>query len=188
MKLGITGGIGSGKSYVCRLLQQHGLHVFDCDSQAKRLMRESPLIRQRLTALIGPDTYTADGQLNKAAVAQYLLQSPSHAQAINAIVHPAVFEAFRQSGLPLIESAILFESGARQLVDQVVVVTAPQEVSLQRVMQRDHISRQQAQQWMSRQLPQETLIAKADIIIVNDGHTDLEHQIQKIITLCNKQF
>jgi len=188
MKIGITGGIGSGKSYVCRYLQQQGLSVFDCDSQAKRLMRQSPRIRQQLTQLIGPNTYTADGQLNKAVVAQFLLQSPANAQAIDAIVHPAVFQAFRQSGLQLMESAILFESGANQLVDKVVVVTAPKEVRLQRVMQRDHISRQQAEQWMSRQLPQETLIAKADIVVVNDGQTNLDNQINKIIKLCNKQF
>ena len=75
MKIGIAGGIGSGKSYVCRQLQRRGITVYDCDSAAKRLIRTSPDIRRQLTALIGPDTYTAEGQLNKAAVAQFLLAS-----------------------------------------------------------------------------------------------------------------
>ena len=110
MKIGLTGGIGSGKSYVCKYLQQHGIEVFDCDTAAKQLMRTSPTLRQQLTQLIGTDAYTADGKLNKAVVAQFLLASPANAKAIDAIVHPAVFDAFIESGLAWMESAILFET------------------------------------------------------------------------------
>ena len=88
MKIGITGGIGSGKSYVCRHLQACGYEVFDCDSAAKRLMRESDEVRQQLTELLGPDTYAVDGSLNKAVVAQFLLSSKKNAKAIDRIVHP----------------------------------------------------------------------------------------------------
>ena len=91
MKIGITGGIGSGKSYVSRLLEARGYAVYDCDSAAKRLIASSPYIRRRLTALIGPHTYLADGSLNKSAVAQFLLASEENADAIDRIVHPAVF-------------------------------------------------------------------------------------------------
>lgn len=188
MKIGITGGIGSGKSYVCRVLKEQGIEVFDCDSEAKRLMRNSPELRQQLTALIGPETYTPEGILNKAAVAKFLLASPSNAKAIDAIVHPAVFDAFRQSGLDYMESAILFESGANVLVDKVIVVIAPKEIRLQRVMERDGISREQALQWMNRQLPQQEVIRKADFVLINDGEADIDNQINKIIKQCNKPF
>ena len=111
MKIAITGGIGSGKSYVCQLLTQHGISIYDCDSAAKRLMRTSPVLRQQLTKLIGPDTYDAEGQLNKAEVARFLLLSEQNAQAINAIVHPAVAQDFKESGYQWMECAILYESG-----------------------------------------------------------------------------
>ena len=188
MKIGITGGIGSGKSYVCRVLQQQGIEVFDCDSAAKHLMRHSAPLRQQLTALIGPDTYTPEGLLNKAAVAKFLLASPTNAKAIDAIVHPAVFEAFRQSGLQFMESAILYESGAYVLVDKVIAVVAPLETRIQRVMQRDGISREQVLQWMDRQMSQDEVMSKADFILTNDGEADIDIQIHKIIEQCNKPF
>ena len=111
MRIGIAGGIGSGKSYVCALIRQRGFEVYDCDSAAKRLIRTDPDIRRQLTALIGPDTYTAEGQLNKAVVARFLLASDANAAAIDAIVHPAVFRDFEASGLQWLESAIMYESG-----------------------------------------------------------------------------
>ena len=180
MKIGITGGIGSGKSYVCQRLIARGYEVYDCDSAAKRLMRTSPEIRQQLTALIGPDTYVND-QLNKAAVARFLLVSEENAKAIDTIVHPAVFRDFEASGIKWMESAILYESGAFRLVDKTIVVTAPEEVRIQRVMQRDNISREKVLEWMQRQLPQEEVRRRADYEIVNDGNTDLEKQVNKIL-------
>lgn len=188
MKIGITGGIGSGKSFVCKVLQKYGYQVFDCDSAAKRLMRDSITLRQQLTDLIGSDAYTTDGRLNKAVVAKFLLSSPANANAIDAIVHPAVFQAFEESGLQFMESAILFESGAYKLVDKVIIVTAPKEVRIERVMARDHINRQQVEQWMNKQLPQEELIGKADFVIENDGATEIDKQVIKILEQCNKPF
>jgi len=181
MKTGITGGIGSGKSYVCRLLEQRGIKVYDCDQAAKRLIRSSERIRQQLTALIGSDIYLPDGQLNKAVVAQFLLESEENAKAIDRIVHPAVFQDFKESGIEWMESAILYESGAYELVDHVVVVTAPEEVRIQRVMQRDGISREKVQEWMLRQWPQEEVIKRADYEIVNDGQQDLNKQIEQLL-------
>ena len=179
MKIGITGGIGSGKSFVCQRLAQRGIEVYDCDAAAKRLIRTSPIIHQKLTALIGPDTYL-DGQLNKAAVAQFLLQSEEHAKAIDAIVHPAVFKDFEESGMEWMESAIMYESGINRLVDKVIVVTAPREVRIQRVMQRDHISREKVIQWMSRQWSQQKVRKLADYEIINDGKADIDQQIEKL--------
>lgn len=192
MKIGITGGIGSGKSYVCKLLEARGITVYDCDSAAKRLIRTSPDIRQRLTALIGPDTYiinkVGESVLNKAAVASFLLASEENAKAIDAIVHPAVFEDFEESGLEWMESAILYESGISRLVNKVIVVTAPEEVRIQRVMQRDGISREKVLEWMHRQLPLDEVRQRADFEIVNDGKSDINKQLNKILKKCNRQF
>jgi dephospho-CoA kinase len=174
MKTGITGGIGSGKSYVCKLLAQRGIEVYDCDAAAKRLIRTSLHLRQQLKALIG--------SLDKAAISRFLLASEENQQAVNAIVHPAVFQDFEESGMQWMESAILFESGADKLVDRVVVVTAPEEIRIQRVMQRDSITREKALQWIARQWPQEQVKARADFEIINDGHTDLNSQIERLLT------
>ena len=188
MKIGIAGGIGSGKSYICALIRQRGFEVYDCDSAAKRLIRTDPDIRAQLTALIGPDTYSADGQLNKAVVARFLLTSDANAAAIDRIVHPAVFRDFETSGMEWLESAIMYESGISRLMDRVIVVTAPLEVRIRRVMQRDNISRQQVLAWMDKQLPQEQVIALADFELVNDGQADIEQQLNNIIEQCNKPF
>ncbi len=174
MKTGITGGIGSGKSYVCKLLAQRGIEVYDCDAAAKRLIRTSLHLRQQLKALIG--------SLDKAAISRFLLASEENQQAVNAIVHPAVFQDFEESGMLWMESAILFESGADKLVDRVVVVTAPEEVRIQRVMQRDGITREKALQWIARQWPQEQVKARADFEIINDGQADLNSQIERLLT------
>ena len=174
MKTGITGGIGSGKSYICKLLAQRGIEVYDCDAAAKRLIRTSPRLRQQLKALIG--------SLDKAAISRFLLASEENQQAVNAIVHPAVFQDFEESGMMWMESAILFESGADKLVDRVVVVTAPEEIRIERVMQRDGITREKALQWIARQWPQEQVKARADFEIINDGQADLNSQIERLLT------
>lgn len=188
MKIGIAGGIGSGKSYVCQKIEQRGFQVYDCDRAAKRLIRESPDIRERLTALIGPETYTEEYTLNKKKVAEFLLASESNAKAIDAIVHPAVFKDFEESGLQWMESALMFESGINRLVDKVIAVVAPKEVRIQRVMARDHISRKKVLEWMSRQMDQKEVIRLSDYVIINDGKTDIDEQINKIIIQCNKSF
>ena len=211
MKIGITGGIGTGKSYVCRRLEARGFEVYDCDTAAKRLIRTSPEIRRQLTALIGPGTYqevrgerrevrgerrevrderreVCEYTLNKKKVAEFLLASEENARAIDAIVHPAVFRDFEESGLEWMESAILYESGAYRLVDKAIVVSAPLEIRIQRVMQRDGISREKVLEWMGRQLPQDAVRARADFEIINDGKEDIDKQLNKILRKCNKQF
>lgn len=187
-RIAITGGIGSGKSFVCRLLGEQGIVVYDCDSAAKRLMRTSPELQSQLCSLIGPDAYlpgVGGPVLNKATVAQFLLASEENARAIDAIVHPAVERDFISSGLAWIESAILFQAGFERLVDKVVVVTAPLEVRLQRVMARDGISRRKALDWIARQWSQEEVISRSDYEIINDGVQPLLPQIERIINQLN---
>ena len=181
MKIAITGGIGSGKSYVCKLLAARGIEIYDCDAAAKRLMRTSAALRQQLTCLIGADTYLPDGTLNKAVVAKFLLASEANAHAIDAIVHPAVAQDFEQSGAQWMECAILYESGFERLVDRVIAVTAPEKVRISRVMQRDGISREKALEWIHRQWAQQEVAKRADYEIVNDGSQPLEPQIESII-------
>ena len=180
IKTGITGGIGSGKSYVCKLLAHRGIEVYDCDAAAKRLMRTSAILRHQLTDLIGAETYLPDGTLNKAAVARFLLASEQNAKAIDAIVHPAVFDDFEQSGKLWMESAILFESGINRLVDRVVVVTAPEQVRIERIMRRDGISAEKAREWIGRQWPQDEVLRRADYEIVNDGIAPLTPQLDAL--------
>ena len=190
MRTGITGGIGSGKSYVCRLLKERGIRVYDCDSEAKRMMASSPTLRRQLTRLIGPETYIkkkvvgtrkTEYLLNKPLIARFLMSSPENAEALEDIVHPAVFDDYLKSGIEWVESAILFESGLNHFVDRIVVVTAPEEVRIARIMERDGISRDKALEWINRQLPQDYLISHADCIIKNDGETPLLPQIDQLL-------
>lgn len=180
MKIAITGNIGSGKSFVCSRLADLGIQVYNCDAAAKRLIRSSKDIRQSLTTLIGINTYTSDGQLNKAVIAQFLLSSENNAKAIDAIVHPAVAQDFEQSGMQWMECAILYESGFDHLVDKVIAVIAPKELRINRIMARDGLSYKKACKWLDRQWPQEKVRQLADYEIINDGIHDIDQQINEI--------
>ena len=181
MRIALTGGIGSGKSYVCKCLSERGISIYDCDKAAKRLMYSSETIRQELTTLIGKDTYDDNGRLNKAAVAAFLLRSEANNRRINAIVHPAVARDFVNSGMQWIECAILFESGFDKLVDVKICVTAPEDVRVARIMSRDGLTETKAREWISRQLPQAKVAAMCDYIIVNDGKADVPQQVDNIL-------
>ena len=183
LRVAITGGIGSGKSYVCRRLERHGIRVYDCDTAAKRLMRDSEELREALRQLVGDEVYVSN-VLQKPVMARFLLKSEANKQAVNDVVHPAVARDFEQSGYTWLESAILFDSrfDMRTRFDHIICVTAPLEVRIRRVMKRDGISRQQALEWIQRQLPQEEVRARSDFEIVNDGKANIEKQIETIIT------
>lgn len=178
-RIAITGGIGSGKSFVCRMLAERGIEIYDCDAAAKRLMRTSSELRARLTGLVGSNLYDGE-RLNKPVMAQFLLSSDENQRAVNAIVHPAVGEDFLRSGMTWMECAILFESGFDKLVDYKICVVAPLEIRLQRIMQRDGLTRQKAMEWISKQMPQEEVSSKCDFVIVNDGVADLQQQIENL--------
>lgn len=183
MKIAITGGIGSGKSYVCRLLEQRGIEVYDCDAAAKRLMRTSDKLQQQLKALVGDAVYSADGVLQKPVLAEFLLASEANKLAINDVVHPAVADDFAASGKQWLESAILFESGfdRRIVFDHIVCVTAPRQVRIQRIVQRDNITPQRAAEWIDVQMSQQEVEQRSDFCIQNDGESDLQAQIDDIL-------
>lgn len=182
MKIAITGGIGSGKSFVSNLLRVRGIDVFDCDSAAKMLMRSSEELKANLKEAIGEEAYFEDGRLNKAYISRFLLASEHNSSIINGIVHPAVAKAFEESGKQWMECAILFESGFDKLVDKVVCVVSPLETRINRVMLRDNIEREQALEWISKQMPQEEIIMKSDSCIYNDESHDITEQIENLIS------
>lgn len=164
IKIGITGGIGSGKSYVSHLLEEAGIPVYDTDTEAKKLTLSHPRIREGLLVLLGEDVYKADGSLNKPVLASYLFASTENAGRVNRIIHPCVYEDFQQwadrqaaSGTEVVamESAILFESGFHTAVDYVVMVYAPLELRITRAMQRDAATEAQIRhvflhRWMTK--------------------------------------
>lgn len=180
-RFAITGGIGSGKSYVCHLLERRGISVYDCDEAAKRLMRSDKSLQMMLQHLVGSDV-CRNGIIEKRVLAAFLLENDAHKQAVNDIVHPAVATDFMLSNLQWLESAILFESGFNRRVkfNHVVCVSAPLEMRVRRIMKRDSITRESALQWIDRQMPQEEIEKRADFVIVNDGRASLETQIDKM--------
>lgn len=188
MKIAITGGIGSGKSYVCRLLEKRGIHVYDCDEAAGRLMREDASLRCGLTWLVGSDAYSGS-DLQKAVLARFLLSSEQNKQAVNNVVHPAVARDFMRSGKAWLESAILFESGFDKRIsfDYVVCVSAPLDIRIDRVMRRDHITQAEAMKWISRQMSQEEMMQRSDFVIENDGKADLDEQIDHLLYQINNK-
>lgn len=185
MKIAITGGIGSGKSYICNILRKKGIEIYDCDHAAKRLMDCSEVIRRQLTALVGKDAYI-NNHLNKQVISTFLLASDNNKTAINNIVHPVVAEDFIASGCSWMECAILYESGFYRLVDKVIAVTAPQEIREQRIMKRDNISKEKAQAWIQLQWNQQIIAQKADYELINDGIKDINEQLDRIFKNINK--
>ena len=172
MRCCLTGGIGAGKSYVCALLRERGVEIYDTDSAAKRLIAQSLEIRRQLKELIGG--------LEKQTIAAFLLKSEENKLAINSIVHPAVIKDFLNSGCEWMECAIIYEAHLEQYVDKVIAVTAPREVRIERIMSRDGISREEAEQWIDAQYPQEKVAERADFVIDNDGNKDLQKQLEEI--------
>lgn len=154
MRTAITGGIGSGKSYVCRMLSERGIEVFNCDIVAKTIIATHPEVRRQLEDLVG-------SPLTRQSLGDYIRADASHAARVNAIVHPRVAEAFVASGLQWMECAILFESGFDRLVDRVVVVTCPEEERIRRIIQRDGCSRETALRWLALQMTDDERLARA---------------------------
>lgn len=205
MIIGITGGIGSGKSVIAKQLRQMGYEVYDTDSEAKRLIVEDAHVREQMTALFGEEVYK-DGVYQTSFVAQQVFADKNLLAKLNAIVHPAVkadiISKFRSSGVtsepsapsePLnndsglffIECAILFQAGFDVLCDKVVAVTAPEDIRLERVIARDHSDMNKVRARMRAQ-EAERDIERADIVINNDGTTPIPTLCEEIIHLLTK--
>lgn len=185
--IAITGGIGSGKSYVSALLEKEGIPVYNADNESKRLTAENAEIRCGLVSLLGEEVY-AEGVLNKPVLASYLFANAENAARVNAIIHPCVKKDFKQwvemhaeRELVALESAILYESGFDDVVDSVLMVYAPKELRLKRAMLRDAASREQIEARMHAQMDDEEKRRKADFVVYNDGTLPLEEQLTSVI-------
>lgn len=189
--IGITGGIGGGKSTIARVLQKKGYPVYNTDKEAKRLQNEHPLIRKQLIELFGEQVYIKN-TLDRKLIAGIVFTNPDLLMKLNKIVHPAVKADFMEwkkkhtgKTILFIESAILYESGFETLVDKTIVVTAPEDVRISRVVCRDKVSPEQVRERIARQLPEEEKIKKADIIIDSNGDDIIDRNIQIILSTLN---
>lgn len=190
VRLGITGGIGSGKSGVSGLLRVMGVPVYDCDGEARRLMNDDAAIRAAITALAGPDAYTSDGRLDRRYLASFMFGDADRVTAVNAIVHPAVRADFRRWAeersaceVVAVESAILFEAGMEGDVDAVALVYTPREERLQRTMARDGTTEEQVRARMDSQMSDEEKLPLADYVIRNAEHDAITPQVRHLLTL-----
>ena len=170
LKIAITGGIGSGKSYISRQLTTlFGIPVYDSDANAKRLNEESPVIRRGLIELLGNEVYFSDGSLNKPYLASYLFANKENANKVNALIHPIVKADFlrwaEEQNVPVvaIETALLAESGIDQIVDKIIRVDAPLELRIQRTIHRDGVTREK----VVERIVQQTEYPNPHIIINN---------------------
>ena len=192
IKFAIIGGIGSGKSYVSSLLEERGIPIYNADLESKRLTVQDEGIRKELVALLGEDIYQGT-TLNKPLLASYLFANSDNAVKVNSIIHPRVKDDFRrwvesQKDVPLVglESAILYESGFDDVVDQVVMVYAPEAVRLQRAMKRDNATEEQVRARMSAQMDDEEKRSKADFVLMNDGIMPLDVQLDDLVRFLKK--
>ncbi len=194
IRIGITGGIGSGKTVVSRLLGLLGIPVYISDTEAKRLMMSDRMIHKELVELIGPEVY-AGGILDRQLLASYIFGNREHLRRVNAIVHPRVRTDFRKWAetqasshkLVGIESAILLEAGFAADVDVLAVVYAPLEVRITRAMKRDASTREAVESRIRQQMDDEQKLASADFVIINDGETALIPQVLQLASsLCGK--
>lgn len=188
--LGVTGGIGSGKTTVCRMLEALGARIFYADDEAKRLMQADAGTRTAIEDAFGAASYDADGRLDRAYLADRVFGSEERVARLNAIVHPRVYEAFaaaaaraRAEGVPLLvlEAALLFESGGDRHLDAVAVVDAPEAVRVRRVATRDATTPAAVRARMQHQLPAETLRRRADYVLLNDGPPEELHDAVEAI-------
>lgn len=182
IKIGITGGIGSGKSVVATLLALSGVPVYIADEESKRLTATSPVIRRKLTALLGEAIYTPDG-LDKRRLAACIFQDPHCLQQVNAIIHPEVNRHFQawaaglQSPYCAIESAILFESGFDRVVDVRLMVYAPLEMRIRRALTRDRVSREEVLRRIGNQMSDDIKKERCEYVIYNDDIRALIPQV-----------
>lgn len=187
VKIGITGGIGSGKSVVATLLRLYGIPVYIADEESKRLTNSSPVIRRALVDLVGEAVYDADGKLDKPRLANFIFGQPEHLARVNAIIHPEVNRDFldwserQEKAFCAIESAILFESGFDRIVDVKLMVLAPLEIRLERAIARDHASREALERRIKSQMADEEKASRSDFVIHNDSRQALIPQVENFI-------
>ena len=184
-KVGITGGIGAGKSTVCDLLRERGVAVYDSDSRAKQLMSEDVMLRAELIEAFGDAVYGASG-LDRAYLAKSVFGNDEALRKLNAIVHPAVMRDFaewaevQEGDYVVLESAILFEAGLADRVDSVVAVMAPESLRLERAMARDGASRDEILHRIRSQMSDDERMERAKYAVVNIDREELAEDVEQL--------
>jgi dephospho-CoA kinase len=187
LQVGITGGIGAGKSVVSKVFSLLGVPVYDADSRAKFLMAEDANLKIQISSLLGSEAYS-NQTINRVWIAQKVFSDKNLLAALNGLVHPAVAKDYEEwvknheiCAVVLKEAALLFESGSAQLLDRVIVVSAPIDLRISRVLKRDlHRTEADIRAIIKNQMPEELSLAKADLVIHNDEQTGIINQVLKI--------
>ncbi|MBQ4821163.1 dephospho-CoA kinase [Aquimarina sp. MMG016] len=183
--VGLTGGIGSGKSTIAKMFKQLGVSVYIADKEAKKLMNDDESIKKQIKALLGKEAYSKE-ELNRAYIASKVFNDKSLLEKLNSIVHPAVEKHFRnwvslQQGEYVIkEAAILFENDGYKHCDYTILVTAPEEIRIDRVLKRDHTTREEVLSRIKNQWDDMQKIPLADFVIHNNNLEETENQVGKI--------
>ncbi|MCX6137462.1 MAG: dephospho-CoA kinase [Ignavibacteriales bacterium] len=194
LRIGVTGGIGSGKSTVCRIFEQAGIPVFSADACAHALSDNDADVRKQIRKLLGDKAYKTDGTLDRPFVADEVFSNPEKLKKLNRIVHPRVIKAVEEfgsglTGVPfwIVEAALLYESGLQKKLDYVIGVVAGGELRARRVMERDGMEESAVRKRMQRQLDDDALRAKVDFVLMNDGPAEqLNERIAFFKTLFSK--
>lgn len=185
-RIGITGGIGAGKSLVAEIIKAMGYPVYNSDERAKELMESNPKIKEGLIHLFGVEIYQND-KLNKFALAQAIFSDESQREKVNALIHPIVREDFnlwalvQNNSLVFNESAILFETGSFKKFDAIILVYAPKELRIKRIMKRDNCSENEVLKRMNSQFSDEEKYQLTEFRVLNDEQTPILAQIEEII-------
>ncbi len=184
ISVGITGGIGSGKTTVCEFFKYLGVPVYNADTRAKALMKENQSLILAIKAEFGDDAYHNDGSVNRIFLSNIVFQNEDQLKKLNSLVHPAVFQDTAewmqknaQADYVLYEAAIMFESGSHKMLNKVITVYAPTSLRLQRVMQRDQSDEKAIRARMEKQMCEEEKVKLADYVIYNDGSQLIISQI-----------
>ncbi len=187
MNIGITGNIGSGKTTICKIFETLDIPVYYADDMAKKLMVENPHVKEKIKLLFGLKAYSEEGRLDTAFLGGIVFNNPQMLSRLNYIVHPAVAAdsitwAKRQKGVQytLKEAALLIESESHKSLDKLIVVTAPLEMRIERVMKRDGVTREEVLAREDKQMSESEKVKLADFVIINNEQTSLVQQVQTI--------
>lgn len=199
LKVGITGGIGSGKTTVCKIFEVLGVPVYYADERAREIVNTDKKIIKEVKALFGDNIYLEDGKLDRKRVAEIVFNFPELLEQYNAIIHPVVIEDAKkwmrknqQHDYVIKEAALLFEANTHKDLDYIICVTATLPVRIQRIKQRDKITEEQILARIKNQMPEEEKIRRSDFVIYNNGDAPLIPQVMKIneklIQLTGKEY
>lgn len=187
LKIGLTGGIGSGKTVVAQIFTQLGVPVYEADAEARILTENNPEIKSALKKKFGTEFFLKDDSLDRSKLAAVVFSDREKLAHLNSIIHPFVLQHFnewlnqhKESKYIIKAAAILFESGTNEGLDSVIVVIAPEEIRIKRVMERDRTTREEVQKRMRNQWSEDKLIERSDYIITNDDQTLVLPQVIKL--------